>query len=122
MNTPYATFRYEPSPDQMRATPTRHRIVIIGAGPVGLSLAIDLALRGHAPVLLDDSDRIGEGSRAICFAKKTLEILDRLGVAGPLVAEGVSWKKGNVFQRDKLLYTFDLLPEDGHKMPAFINI
>ncbi|MCA3625999.1 MAG: FAD-dependent oxidoreductase [Methylobacterium sp.] len=122
MNTPYATFRYTPSPDQTRATPTRHRIVIIGAGPVGLSLAIDLALRGHAPVLLDDSDRIGEGSRAICFAKKTLEILDRLGVAGPLVAEGVSWKKGNVFQRDKLLYTFDLLPEDGHKMPAFINI
>lgn len=122
MQQPYATFTYTPSPDQTRATPVRHRVVIIGAGPVGLSLAIDLALRGHAPVLLDDSDRIGEGSRAICFAKKTLEIFDRLGVAGPLVAEGVSWKKGKVFQRDKLLYSFDLLPEDGHKMPAFINI
>jgi 3-(3-hydroxy-phenyl)propionate hydroxylase len=122
MTTPYATFAYSPSPDQARATPARHRVVIIGAGPVGLCLAIDLALRGHAPVLLDDSDRIGEGSRAICFAKKTLEIFDRLGVAGPLVAEGISWKKGKVFQRDALLYTFDLLPEDGHKMPAFINI
>lgn len=119
---PYATFRYAPSPDQSRETPAHHRVVIVGAGPVGLSLAIDLALRGHKPVLLDDSDRIGEGSRAICFAKKTLEIFDRLGVAGPLVAEGVSWKKGKVFQRDALLYEFDLLPEPGHKMPAFINI
>ncbi|MGL5446955.1 MAG: FAD-dependent oxidoreductase [Rhabdaerophilum sp.] len=119
---PYATFRYTPSPDQARTTPARHRVVIVGAGPVGLSLAIDLALRGHRPVLLDDSDRIGEGSRAICFAKKTLEIFDRLGVAGPLVAKGISWKKGKVFQGDALLYEFDLLPEPGHKMPAFINI
>lgn len=119
---PYATFRYSPSADQSRETPAHHRVVIVGAGPVGLSLAIDLALRGHRPVLLDDSDRIGEGSRAICFAKKTLEIFDRLGVAAPLVAEGVSWKKGKVFQRDALLYEFDLLPEPGHKMPAFINI
>jgi 3-(3-hydroxy-phenyl)propionate hydroxylase len=122
MQQPYATFRYEASPDQMRASPAHHRVVIVGAGPVGLSLAIDLALRGHKPVLLDDSDRIGEGSRAICFSKKTLEIFDRLGVAGPLVAEGISWNKGKVFQRDALLYAFDLLPEAGHKMPAFINI
>ncbi|MBN8532580.1 MAG: FAD-dependent oxidoreductase [Rhizobiales bacterium] len=122
MSAPYATFRYSPSPDQSRAMPAHHRVVIVGAGPVGLSLAIDLALRGHGPVLLDDSDRIGEGSRAICFAKKTLEIFDRLGMAGPLVEEGVSWKTGKVFQRDALLYEFDLLPEPGHKMPAFINI
>ena len=118
----YATFPYTRSPDQVAPKPVRHRVIIVGAGPVGLSLAIDLAQRGQMPVLLDDSDRIGEGSRAICFAKKTLEIFDRYGVAGPLVAEGVNWKKGKVFQRDGLLYEFDLLPEDGHKMPAFINI
>jgi 3-(3-hydroxy-phenyl)propionate hydroxylase len=118
----YATFQYVPSPDQLMAWPNRKRVVIIGAGPVGLSLAIDLALRGHAPVLLDDSDRIGEGSRAICFAKKTLEIFDRLGVGEALVRQGISWKRGKVFQREGLIYEFDLLPEDGHKMPAFINI
>jgi 3-(3-hydroxy-phenyl)propionate hydroxylase len=122
MTQPYALFRYSISPDQVRSTAAHHRVIVVGAGPVGLSLAIDLALRGHKPVLLDDSDRIGEGSRAICFAKKTLEIFNRLGVARPLVAQGVSWKKGKVFQRDALLYEFDLLPEPGHKMPAFINI
>jgi 3-(3-hydroxy-phenyl)propionate hydroxylase len=122
MSEPFATFQYVPTPDQFRADPAEKPVVVIGAGPVGLSLAIDLALRGHRPVLLDDSDRIGEGSRAICFAKKTLEIFDRLGVGEGLVRQGVSWKRGKVFQRDGLLYEFDLLPEEGHKRPAFINI
>ena len=122
MQHPYAVFDYATSPDQVAGMPVRHPVVVIGAGPVGLAFAIDLAQRGHKPVVLDDSDRIGEGSRAICFAKKTLEIFDRLGMAAPLVAQGVNWKRGKVFQRDSLLYEFDLLPETGHKMPAFINI
>ena len=33
-----------------------------------------------AELLLDDADRIGEGSRAICFSKRSLEFWDRLGV------------------------------------------
>jgi 3-(3-hydroxy-phenyl)propionate hydroxylase len=73
-------------------------------------------------VLLDDSDRIGDGSRAICFAKRTLEIFDRLGVAKPMLDKGVSWQVGKVFQAGECLYQFDLLPEPGHKMPAFINL
>ena len=58
----------------------------------------------------------------ICYSKRTLEILDRLGVGEKLVAQGVTWKLGKVFLGDDLVYSFDLLPEDGHKMPAFINL
>ena len=88
----------------------------------GLSLAVDLAQRGIPVVVLDDSDRVGEGSRAICFAKRTLEIFDRLGVGERSLAKGVQWQVGKVFHKDRLLYQFDLLPEAGHKMPAFINL
>lgn len=115
-------FSYRRSADQDATTPARHPVVIIGAGPVGQSLAIDLAQRGVRVVLLDDSDRIGDGSRAICFSKRTLEIFDRLGVARPMIEKGVEWRKGRVFHRDRELYSFDLLPEPGHKMPAFINL
>jgi 3-(3-hydroxy-phenyl)propionate hydroxylase len=115
-------FPYRRSPDQDRAEPAHHPVVVVGAGPVGLCAAIDLAQRGVRVVLLDDADRIGEGSRGICYAKRTLEILDRLGVAAPCLDKGVTWKVGKVFFRDELLYGFDLLPEDGHKMPAFINL
>jgi 3-(3-hydroxy-phenyl)propionate hydroxylase len=88
---------------------------------VGLTAAIDLALRGVPVVLLDDSDRIGEGSRGICYAKRTLEILDRLGVSD-LASRGVTWKTGKIFLGEDIVYSFDLLPEEGHKMPAFINL
>jgi 3-(3-hydroxy-phenyl)propionate hydroxylase len=119
---PFAQFAYLASPDQSAALPVRHPVVIVGAGPVGLALAIDLAQRGIKAVLLDDSDRIGDGSRAICFAKRTLEIFDRLGVVAPMLAKGVRWQVGKVFQGEAQLFQFDLLPENGHKMPAFINL
>ncbi|MCA3280068.1 MAG: FAD-dependent oxidoreductase [Roseomonas sp.] len=119
---PFARFAYQRHADQTRARPAFHPVVIIGAGPVGLTLAIDLKLRGIECVLLDDQDRIGEGSRAICFAKRTLEIWDRLGCAAPMLDKGVRWNIGKVFQHEELLYGFDLLPEPGHKMPAFINL
>ncbi len=72
-------------------------------------------------VLLDDADRIGEGSRAICFSKRLLEFWDRLGVGQRMVDKGV-WKVGKIFHGASLLYQFDLLPEEGHKRPAFINL
>jgi 3-(3-hydroxy-phenyl)propionate hydroxylase len=115
-------YGYRRSPDQDGARPAHHPVLLIGAGPVGLSLAVDLAQRGIPVVLLDDADRIGEGSRAICFAKKTLEIFDRLGCATPMLDKGVRWSVGRVFQGEEELYSFDLLPETGHKMPAFINL
>jgi 3-(3-hydroxy-phenyl)propionate hydroxylase len=115
-------FAYRRSQDQDRRDPAHHPVVVVGAGPVGLSLAIDLAQRGRKVVLLDDADRIGEGSRAICFSKRALEVWDRLGVGERMRAKGVEWKVGKVFLGDGLVYSFDLLPEGGHKMPAFINL
>jgi 3-(3-hydroxy-phenyl)propionate hydroxylase len=115
-------FGYRRHSDQDRANPAEHAIVVVGAGPVGLSLAIDLAQRGQSVVLLDDADRIGEGSRAICFSKRALEYWDRIGVGQRMVDKGVVWSVGKIFHGDAQLYQFDLLPEEGHKRPAFINL
>src|SRR5882762_6164667 len=117
-------FGYRRHPDQARGDgdAAHHAVVVVGAGPVGLSLAIDLAQRGQSVVLLDDADRIGEGSRAICFSKRSLEYWDRLGVAGRMVDKGVVWSVGRIFHGASLLYQFNLLPEEGHKRPAFINL
>ncbi len=117
-------FGYRRHPDQDRADKDAadYPIVVVGAGPVGLSLAIDLAQRGQRVVLLDDADRIGEGSRAICFSKRSLEYWDRLGVGQRMIDKGVVWSVGKIFHGDSLLYQFNLLPEQGHKRPAFINL
>ncbi len=115
-------YRRHPDQDRAAADAAEHAVVVVGAGPVGLSLAIDLAQRGQAVVLLDDADRIGEGSRAICFSKRSLEFWDRLGVGGRMVDKGVVWSVGKIFHGTSQLYQFNLLPEQGHKRPAFINL
>jgi len=119
----YQSFGYAPPPEVSgRAAPSRYPVVIVGAGPTGLSMAIELALHGIASVVLDDNDVVSVGSRAICWAKRTLEIFDRLGIGERMVEKGVTWKVGRLFHHDREVYAFDLLPEAGHKMPAFVNL
>jgi len=116
------TFPYARVPDQDASDPARHAVLVVGAGPVGLATAIDLAQQGIRVVLLDDDDRLSTGSRAICFAKRTLEIFDRLGCGEPMAQKGVGWNTGRVFLRDQQVYSFNLLAEAGHHRPAFINL
>jgi 3-(3-hydroxy-phenyl)propionate hydroxylase len=114
-------YPYVRSPDQ-DGVPVRHPVVVVGAGPIGLAAAIDLAQHGVPAVVLDDDDTVSVGSRAICYAKRALEILDRLGVGQRIVDKGVGWNVGRVFFRDVEAYRFDLLPETGHRRPAFVNL
>ncbi len=124
MNAIFETplYPYQRSADQDVPLPVRHPVIIIGAGPVGLAAAIDLGQRGVPVVVLDDNDKVSFGSRAICFSKRTLEIADRLGFGERLVEKGVVWDTGKVFFDKREVYAFDLLPEEGHRRPAFINL
>ena len=115
-------YPYQRSADQDALHPVRHPVVIVGAGPIGLGAAIDLAQQDVPVVVLDDNDKVSFGSRAICFAKRPLEILDRLGCGAPIVDKGVIWDTGKVFFDTREIYNFDLLPDKGHKNPAFINL
>ncbi|MFM7704394.1 MAG: FAD-dependent oxidoreductase [Rubrivivax sp.] len=118
----FPEFDYRLSEEQRSGVPARHPVVIVGAGPVGLTQALDLASRGVPAVILDDNNTVSMGSRAVCYAKRTLEVWDRLGIGQACVEQGVQWKVGKVFFRDELAYAFDLLPEADHKMPAMINL
>ncbi len=115
-------YPYVVPPELKSGGVARAQVAIVGAGPVGLACAIDLAQHGVDFIIIDDNNTASVGSRAICWAKRTLEILDRLGCGDRVCERGVSWKVGKVFFRDKLAYQFDLLPEPGHKRPAFVNL
>ncbi|MCI4665996.1 MAG: FAD-dependent oxidoreductase [Neomegalonema sp.] len=118
----FRLYPYARSADQDAPAPVRHPVVIVGGGPIGMSMALDLAEQGVASVILDDHEGVGAGSRAICFAKRALEIADRHGFGVAAHEKGVVWNLGKVFHGDKLAYEFNLLPEEGHKFPAFINL
>ncbi|RDU97315.1 FAD-dependent oxidoreductase [Trinickia dinghuensis] len=127
MTTDYQTLRFDYCAAAEQASGAGaarriHPVVVVGAGPVGLATAIDLAQRAIDVVLVDDDDSLSTGSRAICFSKRSLDIFDRLGCGDAMVEKGVRWNVGKVFLKDELVYSFDLLPESGHRRPAFINL
>lgn len=118
----FRLYPYKRSADQDAKAPVHHAVVIVGGGPIGLAAALDLGQQGIPVLVLDDHEGVGQGSRAICFAKRTLEICDRMGAGQAMLDKGVVWNVGKCFHDDKQLFEFNLLPEDGHKFPAFINL
>ena len=89
----YQPFPYI-APPGLTAPEPRHPVIIVGAGPIGLAMAIELANHGIRSTVLDDNNVGSVGSRAICWSKRSLEILDRLGVGERAVTKGVTWKVG----------------------------
>jgi 3-(3-hydroxy-phenyl)propionate hydroxylase len=118
----YSSYEYVRPPEQSGVEKKRYPVVIVGADPVGLAAAIDLAQSGVSVVVLDDDNTVSVGSRGVCYAKRTLEVLDRLGVGTPCVNKGVSWNVGRTFFREEEVYNFNLRPQDDHKRPGMINL
>ena len=99
-----------------------HDIVIVGGGPVGLAAAVEFSNLGIKTILLESSDSFSDGSRAICWSQRTLEIMDRSGAANKMLEKGVTWNQGRVYLKNHEIYNFDLQMETDLKMPAFINL
>lgn len=118
----YPRYEYRRPPELDEATPRRHPVVVVGAGPVGLTTAIDLAQRGLPVLLLDEDDTVSIGSRGVCYAKRTLEVLDRLGCGQAMVDKGVTWNVGRTFFDTDEVFHFNLLPDAGHERPGMINL
>jgi 3-(3-hydroxy-phenyl)propionate hydroxylase len=104
--------------------PDHAQVLVVGAGPVGLSMALDLGRKGHQVVVVNRLDFISSGSKGICYAKRTLDIWDRLGVGQRMVDKGIVWNIGKVFRGDRSdpIYQFDMLPLKDQKRPGFINL
>ncbi|GAB6049774.1 FAD-dependent oxidoreductase [Hydrogenophilus islandicus] len=119
----YPKFPFVRPPELDQHDATRHvPVVVVGAGPVGMCAALDLAQKGKPVLLLDDDDTVSIGSRGVCYAKRALEILDRLGVGERVTQKGVSWNVGRTFYRNDEVFSFNLVPEPDHHRPGMVNL
>ncbi|MDX7990740.1 FAD-dependent monooxygenase [Xenorhabdus littoralis] len=99
-----------------------HLVTIVGAGLVGLILALDLGLRGVRVVVLDEDDSVADGSRAIVFARRSLEILSRLGLGNRLMAKGIAWETGTIYLNDTPLFCNTIGENNKSEYPVFLNL
>ena len=97
----YEPFAYVTPPELAGGTSSSAPVIIVGAGPIGLAAAVDLATHGVSSIVVDDNNVVSVGSRAICWAKRSLEIFDRLGIGDRMLEKGVTWKLGRVYRGDE---------------------
>ena len=84
------------------------RVIIAGAGPVGLVAAAKLARAGVPVTVLEEMPTLNSESRASTFHPPTLDMLDELGFAAPLVAQGlVASRLQYRTKRDGIIAEFD---------------
>ena len=118
-------YDYAPPPELSAKETRLYPVAIVGAGLAGLTAALELGSRGIPAVLLDDDNTVGASglsSRGICYAKRSLEIFARFGVAERIRAKGVTWNEGEVYRGEERMYRFNLQPERDQKFPAFVNL
>ena len=97
-------------------------ILIVGAGPSGMTAALDLAHFGIRSILLDEDHLLNEGSRAIAYSADTLAVWEKLGASQAMLAKGVAWSVRHTYFRNRELFTQNFaLPAAGF-LPRFFNL
>ncbi|KUY99444.1 MULTISPECIES: FAD-dependent oxidoreductase [unclassified Burkholderia] len=100
----------------------RHRVAIVGGGPVGLAVALGLANHGIRSVLLEADDSVCHGSRAICISRRSLEIIERLGALDGFLRVGLPWSGGRSFYRHDEVLHFTMPQDENQKLPPMVNL
>ena len=107
---PYQVYpAFMPSPGVVKRSP----VVIVGAGPIGLTLALELARYGVRSTVLSAQQQVCEGSRAIVFTRRSMEIFQQVGVSGVVAEQGLPWRCGNSFYRGQRVFRMEA-PVDEH--------
>ncbi|MDN3522933.1 FAD-dependent monooxygenase [Halomonas ramblicola] len=109
-------------PPELAGEAVRHRVAIVGAGPVGVTAALELARHGIASVVLDDKATVNDGSRAICISRHSLEILQQLGVDAPFTAKGLGWTQGRTYFRDHEILRFRMPHSEQERYHPMYNL
>jgi len=99
-----------------------HPVIIVGGGPVGLTLALSLANHGVRCIVIEQDASVCHGSRAICISRRSLQIFERLGVLDRFMAKGLPWTEGRSYFKTEEVLHFSMPHDAGQKLPPMLNI
>ncbi len=83
-------------------------VLVVGAGPTGLAMAVELARRGVRVRIVDASAEPNGETRALGVQPRTLELFEKLGVAEAAVAQGVAVTRFSIFSENRPILRMSL--------------
>ncbi|RTZ38884.1 FAD-binding protein [Candidimonas sp. SYP-B2681] len=113
---------FEPWLASENAPQGRKKVVVVGAGPAGLTAALELARHGVSSVVLESELQVSEGSRAIVFTRRSMEILQQVGVADRVTENGLPWCFGNSYYRGQRVFRMENDRDDDDRFFPMINL
>ena len=113
---------HQPWLASQHAPQKRQQVVIVGSGPAGMVLALELARHGVPSVILTSELQVSQGSRAIVFTRRSLEILQQVGVADRMTQHGLPWRFGNSFYRGQRVFRMEAPHDADDRFFPMLNI
>src|ERR1700754_4086881 len=101
---------------------TKHPVVIVGAGPIGMTAALVLARYGIRSVLIDRKDTFNDGSRALCIARPSMHILERIGAVAPFLEKALGWRYGRSYYRGEQIFRLEMPHPANEKYLPMYNL
>lgn len=120
---PYQVFApWLPSAHPPKGRQGRQRVVIAGSGPAGMVTALELARHGVPSVVLESELQVSQGSRAIVFTRRSMEILQQVGVAHRMSEQGLPWRFGNSYYRGQRVFRMEAPHDSDDRYFPMLNI
>ncbi len=117
----YEVYPFE-RPADMDAPQGTYPVVIVGAGPAGLVLAIQLALQGVKPVLIESEAQVSGGSRAVALTRRSMEIIEQCGVAPEFLGQAIVWDEGRSYYRHAVVHHLKIPFGEDDKFAPMTNL
>ncbi len=117
----YPLFEADRAPE-LDGSDNRHPVVIVGAGPIGMTAALVLAGYGVRSILIDRKNTFNDGSRATCIARPSMHIFERIGAVKPFIEKALGWRYGRSYYRSDQIFRLEMPHPDGEKYLPMYNL
>ena len=118
----YTVYPFERPPEMDAAAHSPHPVVVVGAGPIGLVLAIQIRKHGVPCVLIESEAQVSGGSRAVALTKRSMEIIEQSNVAPRFLQQAITWREGRSFYKNRVVHHLQIPFQEDDKFEPMTNL